>query len=66
MNVETNWRGFALNDDLLRRGFIPLFNPWSGAIQLYRTTGGAHLSDRELADVWLERVAIGEYLKGVA
>lgn len=64
--TETNWRGFTLTRGLLKRGFIPLFNPWTGAITLYRTTSGARMSDRELADVWLERTAIGEYLKGLA
>lgn len=68
MNAPTDisWRGFAITRGLLKRGFIPLFNPWTGAITLYRITGGARMTERELADVWLERVAIGEYLKGIA
>lgn len=63
--TETNWRGFTLTRDLLKRGFLPLLNPQNGTITLYRTTGGARLTDRELADVWLERAAIGEYLRGL-
>lgn len=66
MSTVTAWRGFTLTRTLLKRGFIPLFNPWLDAIQLYRTTGGAQLSDQELADVWLERAAISAYLKGIA
>lgn len=63
--TDTSWRGFNLSRSLLKRGFIPLFNLWSGAITLYRTTAGAQLSDRELADVWLDRSAIGEYLRRI-
>ena len=64
--TKTNWRGVALNEELLTRGFLPLLNPWTGAVTLYRCTRGARLTDLELANLSLERAAIEEYLRGLA
>lgn len=61
--THTNWRGMALNDALLKRSYLPLFNPWANTIALYHFRDAKQMSARELEEVWKERGAIGDYLR---
>lgn len=66
MSTETNWRGMALNDTLLARGLLPLFNPWTARVYLYATPQTRKLADKDLASIWLQLDALSEYLQGIA